>query len=105
MCSLASQTCRRTGLLNCCHGIGTIRTRRWSLELGIMLYAIRGPRRVLSILTTPAGIKTGVSRYVWADDESSLTHRLCAGSDIGRRNRTVTERADERGWQARKQSP
>src|SRR4051795_915741 len=48
MCSLASQTCRRTGLLNCCHGIGTIRTCRWSLELGIMLYAIRGPRRVLS---------------------------------------------------------
>src|SRR3954447_19550044 len=50
MCSLASQTCRRTGLLNCCHGIGTIRTCRWSLELGIMLYAIRGPRRVLSFL-------------------------------------------------------
>jgi hypothetical protein len=25
-----------------------IRTCRWSLELGIMLYAIRGPRRVLS---------------------------------------------------------
>src|SRR3954447_24361900 len=49
MCSLASQTCRRTGLLNCCHGIGTIRTCRWSLELGIMLYAIRGPRRVLSL--------------------------------------------------------
>jgi hypothetical protein len=24
------------------------RTCRWSLELGIMLYAIRGPRRVLS---------------------------------------------------------
>src|SRR4029077_11933033 len=46
--SLASQTCRRAGLLNCCHGIGTIRTCRWSLELGIMLYAIRGPRRVLS---------------------------------------------------------
>src|SRR5436190_22096967 len=49
MCSLASQTCRRTGLLNCCHGIGSIRTCRWSLELGIMLYAIRGPRRVLSV--------------------------------------------------------
>src|SRR4051812_40546033 len=57
------------------------------------------------IQTTPAGIKTGVSRYVWADDESSLTHRLCAGSNIGRRNRTVTERADGRGWQAGKQSP
>src|SRR4051794_19770937 len=51
MCSPASQTCRRTGLLNCCHGIGTIRTCRWSLELGVMLYAIRGPRRVLSELT------------------------------------------------------
>ena len=37
---------------------------------------------------------------------TSFPHtRLCAGSDIGRRDRTVTERADERGWQAGKQSP
>jgi hypothetical protein len=43
-------------LLNCCHGIGTIRTCRWSLELGIMLYAIRGPRRVLSVERTFAWI-------------------------------------------------
>ena len=57
------------------------------------------------VQTTPAGIKTGVSRKVWADDESFLTHRLCAGSDVGRRNRTVTERAEGRGWQAGKHNP
>src|SRR4051812_28630648 len=49
-CSLASQICRRAGLLNCCHGIGTIRTCRWSLDLAVMLYAIRGPRRMLSLV-------------------------------------------------------
>src|SRR3954447_22944952 len=60
MCSLASQTCRRIGLLNCCHGIGTIRTCRWSLELGIMLYAIRGPRRVLSMVAPTASMNPTV---------------------------------------------
>ena len=65
MCSLASQTCRRAGLLNCCHGIGTIRTCRWSLELGIMLYAIRGPRRVLSNNRTRSRAPSGsvIAKY------------------------------------------
>src|SRR3954469_4175733 len=72
MCSLASQTCRRTGLLNCCHGIGTIRTCRWSLELGIMLYAIRGPRRVLSFRTTIDGI--------YSDKKRAPLRELCTNA-------------------------
>src|SRR3954467_12807202 len=54
---------------------------------------------------TPAVVKTGVSRKVWADDESVLTHRLCASSNVGRPNRNVAERAEVRGWQAGKQNP
>src|SRR3954469_24955738 len=54
----------------------------------------------VEVHTTPPGIETCFSGKVWARDRFSLTHRLCAGSDIGRRNRTVTDRADERGWQA-----
>jgi hypothetical protein len=54
------------------------------------------------VQATPTGIKAGVSRNVWADYDSVLTHRLCAGSDVGGRNRTVRERAEGVGWKARK---
>ena len=57
------------------------------------------------VQTTPTGIKTGVSRDVRADDNSVLTHRLSAGSNIGRRNRAVRERAEGRIWQAGKHYP
>src|SRR3954452_16028319 len=84
MCSLASQTCRRTGLLNCCHGIGTIRTCRWSLELGIMLYAIRGPRRVLSAKRKalaqnhPDLIEQALLEYVERCERGELSVEECA---------------------------
>src|SRR3954447_24616265 len=77
MCSLASQTCRRTGLLNCCHGIGTIRTCRWSLELGIMLYAIRGPRRVLSKNPAVRQICTADDVLDAVYEQRAITAALC----------------------------
>ena len=60
---------------------------------------------IAEVQTTPTGIKTGVSRDVRADDNSVLTHRLSAGSNIGRRNRAVRERAEGRIWQAGKHYP
>src|SRR4249920_3502218 len=69
-CSLASQICRRAGLLNCCHGIGTIRTCRWSLDLAVMLYAIRGPRRMLSLIRG-AVVK---ARYLFAGSDGGGEH-------------------------------
>src|SRR3954454_22144422 len=81
MCSLASQTCPRTGLLNCCHGIGTIRTCRWSLELGIMLYAIRGPRRVLSFHMRNGGLRQ-MEHCMDIDLEGQFPFFLCDVFDI-----------------------
>src|SRR5882757_2413835 len=93
MCSLASQTCRRTGLLNCCHGIGTIRTCRWSLELGIMLYAIRGPRRVLSMRRHLKGVSGAPGTPVQVALNSRETvDRLRADIDSGRRGVMVLKR-------------
>jgi hypothetical protein len=57
------------------------------------------------VQTTPIGIKTPITCNGPADYNSVLTHRLRAGSDIGRRNGTVRERAEGRGWKSRKHTP
>src|SRR6476620_8275780 len=81
-CSLASQICRRAGLLNCCHGIGTIRTCRWSLDLAVMLYAIRGPRRMLSLEDTDIGkdpldqVRHDSRQLLWPVGVWRLVHHL-----------------------------
>jgi hypothetical protein len=46
------------------------------------------------VKTTPAGIKAGVARNVWADDNSFLTYGLCTSSDIGWPNGNVMERTE-----------
>ena len=55
--------------------------------------------------TPPARIETGFSRNIRACDDFSFTHGLCAGANVGLRNRAVAERVDKRGWQAGKQHP
>src|SRR5580765_4914918 len=90
-CSLASQICRRAGLLNCCHGIGTIRTCRWSLDLAVMLYAIRGPRRMLSLqIASGAVIKSASLRRSGDGNDmiiaNDLGDTIQSGRGTGRRN-------------------
>ena len=59
----------------------------------------------VEVQTTPTSIKTDVSRNVRADDNSVLTQRLSAGSDIGRSNRAGRKYAERRRVQAGKYDP
>jgi hypothetical protein len=66
---------------------------------------LHGAEPEAEVQATPTGIKTSFSRNVRADDNSVLTQRLSAGSDVGRRNRAVRECAEGRGSQAGKHYP
>src|SRR5262249_649742 len=81
-----------------CHDKGTKRSPV-EAEYGRGLHRVDAKAEVQA---TPTGIKAGVSRNVWTDYYSVLTYRLDAGSNVWRRNRTVTERVEGRGWKGRK---
>ena len=70
-----------------CHDKGTKRSPA-EAEYGRGLHRVDAKAEVQA---TPTGIKAGVSRNVWTDYYSVLTHRLCAGSNVGRCNRTERE--------------
>ena len=59
----------------------------------------------VEVHTTPPGIETCFSGKVWARDRFSLTHRLCARSDVGWGNRAWRQPAHKRVRQAGKNSP